>query len=321
MSSSVLLLAACGDGGGDSTPTPFPTSSDPSRNIPPDQIREINAVMAGADWYKGPNNFVFGITNAKDEPEGGAKAIATFYDLREAGKPKPVFTKEATASAPGVGPEIKHQHANGETHIHGGQDENRVGYYVPVTFDYAGPWGVSVQAVLKDGKQGISNFQFQVREKATVVAPGQDAPKSDNLTKRDVPNIREIDSGTPPNDMHDVKIKDAVAQGRPVVVVFSTPAYCSSRFCGPVNEEVELLQGRYKDRIDFVHIEVWRDFDKKVLNPTVKEWITRADGGLNEPWVYLVDSKGVVYDRWEGPVAANIMEPAVKAVAEGKTYK
>ena len=117
-----------------------------------------------------------------------------------------------------------------------------------------------------------------------------------------------------------MKIKDAIAAGRPLVVVFSTPAFCTSRFCGPVDEEVESLQATYRDRVDFVHIEIWKNFDKKQLNDTASEWLVRADGGLTEPYVYVIDSKGTIYDRWEGPVARNIMEPIVIAVAEGKTY-
>jgi len=320
--SVVVLAAACGgdDAGSSSKPTVFPTSTDPGRNVPVEQRNQINVVIAGSDFFVGKNNFVFGITNKKDEPQGGAKAKATFYDLRDPANPKPVFTVDATASAPGVGPVVTVTHSDGEKHTHGGQDEGRVGYYAPVTFDHAGGWGIVVQAELKDGTKGTSSVGFDVSTKSAILAPGMPAKKSDNLTKRDVTDIKLIDSGTPPNDMHDVKIKDSIAAGRPVVVVFSTPAFCASRFCGPVNEEVESLQKDYKDRVDFVHIEIWKNFDKKQLNETASEWLVRADGGLSEPYVYVIDSKGTIFDRWEGPVARNIMEPIVKAVAEGKTY-
>jgi hypothetical protein len=320
---AVPLLAASACGGDDNSSgkaTAFPTSSDPARNIPADQRNKINIVIAGADWHVGENNFVFGITDKQDEPQGGAKARATFYDLRDPKNPKPVQTMDAVQSAPGVGPKVTVTHANGETHTHGGEDENRVGYYVKVNFDHAGGWGVAVEAQLKDGTKAISSVGFDVTEKPAIIAPGQPALKSDNLTKKDVANISEIDSGTPPNDMHDVKIKDAIAAGRPLMVVFATPAYCTSRFCGPVTEEVESLQQKYKDKMDFVHIEIWRNFDKKELNPTAKEWLLRPDGALSEPYVYLIDSKGTIYDRWEGPVAGNIMEPEVQAVIGGKTY-
>lgn len=316
---SALVFASCGDDDKASSDDFAGPTSDPARNIPPDQRGTVNAVVAGSDWYVGENNFVFGITDKNDEPQGGATARVTFYDLRDARNPKPVFTAAAVQSAPGVGDEVQHVHSAGDVHVHGGQDDDRVGYFVKATFDHAGAWGLAVEATLKDGTKGVSTIPFTVYEAPNMVAPGQPAPKSDNLTKNDVKNIAEIDSGTPPNDMHDVKIKDAIAAGRPLVVVFSTPAFCTSRFCGPVNEEVEALRDNYKAQVDFIHIEIWRDFDKKVLNPTVREWLIWPDGSLREPVVYVIDKKGTVYDRWEGPVARNIMEPSIKAVAAGST--
>jgi hypothetical protein len=315
---ALLPVVAASCGGNDSSgvkPGAFPTSSDPSKSLPAGSVRQINAVVAGSDWYVGDNNFAFGITDANDQPVGGAQATATFYDLANEKNPKPVSQGTAVQSAPGVGPKVAQVHADGEVHVHGGEDDNRVGYYIKTRFDHAGLWGVAVEATLTDGTHGTSNVAFEVNAKPTVPAPGARAIPSNNLTRADVVNISEIDSGSPPNDMHDVKIKDAIARGRPLVVVFSTPAFCTSRFCGPVTEEVESLQADYKDRVDFVHIEIWRDFDKQLLNPTAKEWLQGPDGGLTEPWVFVIDSKGVIYDRWGGPVARNIMEPAVKAVA------
>ncbi len=315
-----VLLVACGDGNSASgKPTSFPRSSDPAKNVPAEQVGVVNAVVAGSDWFIGENNFVFGITDKNDQPQGGATARATFYDLRDQSKPKPVFSADAIQSAPGVGAKTDHIHAGGESHTHGGQDDDRVGYFVKAKFDHAGYWGLAVEATLKDGSKGVSTVSFQVYPKPNVVAPGQPAFKSDNLTKADVKDLSEIDSGTPPNDMHDAKIKDSIAKGRPLVIVFSTPAFCTSRFCGPVNEEVEALQAIYKDRVDFVHIEVWRNFDQKLMNPTAREWLIWPDGSLREPIVYVVDSKGIIYDRWEGPVAANIMDSSVSAVAGGAT--
>jgi len=314
--SALLLVAACG--GDDGSSNAFGKSSDPAKPIPADQLNAVNVVLAGSDWYVGEDNFVFGVTDAKDEPQGGAKATVSFYDLADSKNPKLVSTAEAVASAPGVGPVVEVKHASGEVHKHGGQDENRVGYYVKAKFDHAGFWGISVSATLKNGTKGTSNIAFEVSAKPRLPAPGQKAFVSDNLTKKDVANITEIDSGIPPNDMHDVKIKDAIAAGRPLVIVFSTPSYCTSRFCGPVNEEVEAMQATYRDRVDFVHIEIWRSFERKELNPTAKQWLLQPDGSLSEPIVYLVDKAGTIFDRWEGPVARNIMDASVKAVAEGQ---
>jgi hypothetical protein len=314
------LLAACG--GDDSSG--FGTKNDKTSGltgpIPAADRKTINAVPAGADYYVGQNNFVVGVTNKDDIPQGGAQVKVIFYDLRDPNNQKAVATVDAVQSAPGVGKVVQHTHADGEVHQHGGQDDGRVGYYAPMKFDHAGFWGARVQARLKDGTTGEDNFGFQVFEKPHLPAPGQAALKSDNLTKNDVTKISEIDSGDPPNDLHDVKIKDAIAAHRPLVIVFSTPAYCTSRFCGPVTEEVENMHDKYKDSVDFVHIEIWRHFDKQELNPTTKEWLVQSDGSLTEPIVFVVDKNGIIYNRWEGPAAGNIMEPSVLAVSQGKTF-
>ncbi len=316
---AVAALPTCYAPGETVKDSPFAASKDPAK----DQIGKpstIKVIPATADIHVGANNLVVGITNLKDEPQGGAKLRGTVYDLKD-GKTTPVCQFNPVASAPGVGPEFAHTHADGAKHPHGGESDDRVGYYANIPFERQGPWGLAIEAVLKDGSKTFGSVLLQVTERSAVPAPGQAALKSDNLTKKDVKDIREIDSGTPPNDMHDLKIKDVIAAGRPLVIVFSTPAFCTSLFCGPVNEEVEALRDIYKDRVDFVHIEIWRDFTNKIINTTAREWLLTADGRLSEPVVYAIGKDGVIFDRWEGPIARNVMEASVKAIAEGQTYK
>jgi hypothetical protein len=255
----------------------------------------------------------------ENQPIGGAQIRLTFYDLSEG--QVPVCQVEGVASAPGVGPETEHLHPGGEVHIHGGEDEDRAVHYAHVTFDRPGNWGLAVEAIMKDGTTGFGTLLLQVGQEPQTPAPGDPAIKSDNLTKEDVADIREIDSGDPPNDMHDLKIRDVVESGRPLVVVFSTPAYCSTAFCGPVNQEVETLQDDYRDKVDFIHIEIYRDFTAGTFNPTAREWLVRPDGGLNEPVVYVIGKDGVIFDRFDGPAARNVLEPSVQAVADGAVYQ
>lgn len=322
---TVLLFAACGGGGDDddpasnASPTVFSEATDEGAATSGET--EISAIPAGGHWIVGDNNFVVGIIDANGTPQGGATVEITFFDNVNTASQKERFVEAAIQSAPGVGPETVHVHAGGVEHVHGGEAADRVGYYTGVTFDHAGTWGAAVKATLKDGSTGTSNIAFEVKADAPVPVPGEPAIASDNLTKNDVANISEIDSGSPPNDMHDVKIKDAIAAGRPLVVIFSTPAYCTSLFCGPVNEEVELLHDKYAETVDFVHIEIWRDFATKQFNPTAREWIVEPDGTVLEPVVYIIDKTGTIYDRFEGPVAGNILEPAVQAISEGQTFQ
>ncbi|MGD9935684.1 MAG: TlpA family protein disulfide reductase [Dehalococcoidia bacterium] len=311
-------LPACLPPGTTVKGSPFTANADPIKGG--GGAAGISLVPAAGDIYAGDINLVMGITDISGQPIGDAQVRLTLYDL--SGNVQTAYCQlEPVASAPGTEEEFVHLHEGGVQHTHGGEDADRAAYYSHVTFPKSGPYGVAAEAILKDGTRRMATVLVQVAAKPAVPAVGEPALRSDNLTRADVADIREIDSGDPPNDMHDLKIKDVLAAGRPLVIVFSTPAYCTSAFCGPVNQEVEVLHDEYKGQVDFVHVEIWRDRTTSTLNPTAREWLIRADGGLTEPFVYVIDKNGVIFDRWEGPVAKNIMEESVKAVAAGATYK
>jgi len=96
----------------------------------------------------------------------------------------------------------------------------------------------------------------------------------------------------------------------------STPTFCVSRFCGPITEEVERLAQEFADRVDFVHLEVWQDFEEQVVNPAAAEWIAPRDGGdLREPWVFVVGADGLVTERFDNAVTDADLRGAVEALA------
>jgi peroxiredoxin len=61
---------------------------------------------------------------------------------------------------------------------------------------------------------------------------------------------------------------------------------------------------QYEDRADFVHVEVWKDFDAQELNEGAAEWIQTAQGG-NEPWTFLIDEEGRIAARWDNVLDAD----------------
>jgi hypothetical protein len=95
--------------------------------------------------------------------------------------------------------------------------------------------------------------------------------------------------------------------------------FCISRFCGPVVNMVEDLARRYDDRAVFIHVEIWKDFQNKVLNDAPKQWLQMPNGDLTEPWLFLVGADGTIQDRWssmwsEQEVAAELEAlPPMKA--------
>ena len=179
-------------------------------------------------------------------------------------------------------------------------------YTADVTFDRPGPWGVQASVDLGGEQPSTATATFDVRAKPTYPAPGQPAPPSDNLVigTRGAPatalDSRITGEGQPPPDpdLHRFKIAELLEAGEPAVVVVSTPTYCQSRFCGPVTDSVEQLATRHSDRARFIHLEVWRDFERKVVNRGAADWVYRGKE-LTEPWVFLVGADGKVVDRWQ----------------------
>jgi hypothetical protein len=166
-------------------------------------------------------------------------------------------------------------------------------YVVQVDAEVAGLGAVSAQAA------------FSVADRPALPAPGDRAPRTENLTLRSegVPPAA-IDSGyvvegrIPDPELHRWTIARAIREGRPAVVAFATPAFCISRFCGPVVSAVQDLARRYPDRAVYIHVEIWEDYQEQVVNEAAAEWLTLPDGSLVEPWIFLIGPDGVILDRW-----------------------
>jgi hypothetical protein len=149
-----------------------------------------------------------------------------------------------------------------------------------------------------------------VLDSAVTPMPGSPAPRSRNLIARDVKNLRQIDTSQRPDiRLHKTRIVDAIRQGKPQLIVFATPQFCTSRMCGPVVAIVKTLLPGYGNKVMFVHQEIWQDFALKQPFPTVIEWQLRS-----EPWIFIVDGQGVIRGKFEGLVTAPELEAALQQI-------
>jgi hypothetical protein len=183
-------------------------------------------------------------------------------------------------------------------------------YVAHLRLDTVGHWVAQITVHRPGGSTVDLVAPFQVLSVATVPAVGQAAPRSRNQTLRDVPDASYIDSGSPPDDMHSISIADAIAQHRPTLVVFATPAFCESATCGPQVHAVQLLEPTYRNRLTFIHVEIYRDFKpdpaQRQLTATVLEWNLQT-----EPWVFLIDAQGTIAAEFEAAAAADELKLAV----------
>jgi hypothetical protein len=191
-------------------------------------------------------------------------------------------------------------------------------YGAQTSFDKAGFWEVRVTASV-EGKERSGKGAFAVNEKHAVPAPGDQALATETLTLTtpDVPrpaiDSRAGSGEIPDPDLHRTTIAAALAAKRPVVAVFATPVYCTSRFCGPVTDMVDELAHQYADRADFVHVEIWREFQTKTVNKSAADWVLRDDQ-INEPWVFVIGADGRITHRFDNVVTKGELEPLLRAL-------
>ncbi|MPY94948.1 MAG: hypothetical protein GEV08_18385 [Acidimicrobiia bacterium] len=112
-------------------------------------------------------------------------------------------------------------------------------------------------------------------------------------------------------------IDDAIAAGKPTMVVISTPVYCVSRFCGPITDSVAELADRYAGQAAFVHLEIWSDFDTHTLNEAVRDWVYPPGAeDAREPWVFVVGRDGLIRERFDNVATDAELEAAVQTAIQ-----
>ena len=167
-----------------------------------------------------------------------------------------------------------------------------------------------------------AELTFAVLEEPDLPAPGDPALSTRNLTihSKGVPQAA-IDSRAairgkiPDAELHEWTIARAIRDHRPALVVFATPVYCVSRFCGPVTDMVQELAHRYPDRAVFIHVEIWKEFrPDQVLNDAAIDWLLTPSGDLTEPWLFLIGSDGRIVDRWSSMWSEREVETELEAL-------
>ena len=272
---------------------------------------ELNAFVTAADLAVGVNRFSFVLVDTNGEAAVGASVRAKFAKLGEDGAPTVKSSGEAIFVS--VTSEFLHVHEDGFEHIH----EHVEGVYVvnDVNFDEAGFWEAEFEVKREGIGTTTASAAFEVRERPIAPGVGEMAPASRNPTVGDVEDLYEISTHPAPvAGLYQLTIAEALEQRKPLVVVFSTPAFCVSRACGPVTDLVVSLYGSYGDRINFIHIEPWvleiaRGEGRLVLADVAKEWRL-----MSEPWVFVIDGEGRVASRFEGFLGEDELVEALDAV-------
>lgn len=173
-------------------------------------------------------------------------------------------------------------------------------YKTEAVFDAPGVWTVSVA-----GETGapLPATGFQVLDPTFAPNVGDAAPVAPIDTLATKPLDELTTDPNPDEDFYQLTLEEAFGSGRSTVVVFSTPAFCRTATCGPALDRVKEVKPEFPE-VNFVHVEVYTGLQDPAFEPTA-EFLAPALGPEywnlpTEPWVFVVDSNGVVTARFEG---------------------
>ena len=185
-------------------------------------------------------------------------------------------------------------------------------YRATFDFDRPGTWLVTVHPAVGDPLDtiliNIGDDSCRAPESAVPCAPrvGEPAPALATPTLDDA-ELADLTTDPEPDErLYRLSLDEALSNGRPTVVVFATPAYCSSATCGPILTNLKPVIDEHPE-VDFVHIEVYtglRDPDFAPGPDTVAEAVL-AWKLPSEPWVFVTDGDGVITARFEGTMTAS----------------
>ena len=293
---AMMMAAACSSASsGDA-----PTSEPPIKGLSESGAGEIggpqfSAVIITTDLAVGPNRVVFGLVDRQGMPI------------------RPV---EAQVRAVFLDPEAKTAEVRATSTAH--FQEWPVGsqgvFTTQLSLDKPGFWQLNVETTTAGGTAIKARGAFQVKVNSDTPALGQTAPRSLTPTLDSVDDLATITSANPPDpDLYRLSVDEALDSGKPLVLVFSTPAFCVSATCGPQVEVVSQVKEKYQDRANFIHVEVFEDphlieGGRPVGGtvPAVTQWNLPT-----EPWTFVIDVEGRVRAKFEQFTTAQEIEAAL----------
>jgi len=196
----------------------------------------------------------------------------------------------------------------------------RGSYSTYANFDRAGRWLIDVHVDNPDGDDEVQ-FEVEVLEKSPVPSVGTTAPLSLSKVLADYVSIEEITTDYSPDPaLYQLTIKDAVENDLPSVVVFASPAFCTSPTCGPQVDALSALKEKRPDQANYIHVEIYDNpaliqgnLDRAEIFSVVDDWgLTAIDDYLNESWTFILDAEGQINDRFEGFATLDELEAALK---------
>ena len=307
-----VLAAACGSSEG-GTPSSLDFSA---RAVGEAFDPEAQPVLLNSALAVGENRLTFGFFRSDTSLILEASGSVWIYRLDDSRRGAFVGSYELQRAA--FSQQTDHKHADGSTHVH--EDELVAVFQANVDFDRTGDWGAELDAEIEGERRRLRVQPFNVLDRTPEPQVGDALPESPHLTLRHGADISVVSSMAEPiPELNELTVAEAVATGKPVLVAIATPAYCESRFCGPLMEAVVVpLWEEFGSEVQFVHVEPYeleevRATGRLVAIPLLEDWQLQT-----EPWIFIAARGGAVTAKFEGVASLEDVRAALVAAIDAE---
>lgn len=169
--------------------------------------------------------------------------------------------------------------------------------YALIRHRFAAPGKVKVRVTYKGLKGEVDDLEILDGQSLKVPYPGKPMISAPSPTTADSIGVEDVCTAEPPCPLHDVSLDAALAEKRPLAVLFSTPARCQSRLCGPVLDTVLAQRETFGDKVRFLHVEIYKTRTSLDLAPTVAAYALTS-----EPVLFLAGADGIVRERLDNAI-------------------
>jgi hypothetical protein len=150
---------------------------------------------------------------------------------------------------------------------------------------------------------------FGVVDAVPIPQVGDPMPAFDTPTVSDPRGVNPICTDETQCPLHDVTLTQALAEGRPVALLISTPRFCQVAICGPVLDVLLAQRGAFPD-VRMLHAEVYTDETTQTLAPVID-----AFGLTYEPVLFVASSDGLVAARLDNIYDTTELVATLQAVS------
>jgi hypothetical protein len=293
--SVTLLAAGCASGGSAGSSSPKPSAVGPVASAP------FLPVPVSSEFGVGQNRVIFGLLDA---------------------------TGSKSAAAPERSLSIAYQGPNGASIPASPAEfvwaiEGQKGVYIGhANFTVAGAWTANFTSEAPGSPAATMSFSLDVKDKVSVIAPGDAAPSVKTPTLADAGgDLAKISSDpTPEKRFYETSEADALAAHKPFVLIFATPKFCQTATCGPTLDKLKPVAKAHPE-MTFINVEPYKlEFTNGSLQPVLtNNQLTPVEATLafklqTEPYVFVVGADGKVTASFELVFSPDEIDSAIRAV-------